>query len=457
MFSLFCCVDHHDRLISNEKIAKSGITFVSDKYSVVSNRGPPIFENQKTLVKEKDVSLHFVFESLSIYIDDGREEILIIADEKWMEEAMTRFRWACKGIIIFELEEWGVEISDNEGAPRLHNEINKIGKFGREIDVGRDIHIKHLFVSPVLHSPKFIHIKDHNLRHPEEQYLLLLQKILFKKMKGEERIDRTKVGTLSIFGVRMKFDLRGGVLPLFTSKRVWYKGILEELLFFISGKTDTKLLEEKGVNIWKGNSSKKFLEQRGLPYREGDIGPSYGFQWRHWGATYEGCDKNYDGLGIDQLNLIIEGIKKDPFGRRHILSAWNVSDLDKMALPACHCFVQFYVSTDGKYLDCQMTQRSADMFLGVPFNVASYSLLTIIVAKLTGLLPRKLIIIVGDAHVYLNHIEAVRTQLSRKLIHPFPILKIKEGDFKSLDDFTFDSFSLEEYQSWPPIRADMAV
>jgi len=288
----------------------------------------------------------------------------------------------------------------------------------------------------------------YNINHLESQYLQLLDNIL---SDGEVREDRTGTGTKALFGATMKFDLREG-FPLITTKKVSFNMILKELLFFISGKTDTKILEEQGVNIWKGNTNKDFLEKRGLPYKEGDMGAGYGWQWRHAGETYKGCDKDYGG--IDQLQNVIKSIKEDPYGRRHIVSAWDVANIDKMALPPCHCFFQLYVSNDG-FLDCQMYQRSADMFLGVPFNIASYALLTIMIAHLTDLNPRYFHHILGDTHIYLNHIEQVKEQVSRTP-YPFSTLKINRK-VETIDNFKFEDFTLEKYLHHSKLNGKMSI
>lgn len=291
-------------------------------------------------------------------------------------------------------------------------------------------------------------IDSYGYSHLEQQYLQLLGDIL---SDGEMRQERTGTGTKSIFGSSMKFDLREG-FPLITTKQVSFSIIVKELLFFISGKTDTKILEQQGVNIWKGNTTKEFLEKRGLNYKEGDMGVGYPIQWRHAGVKYEGCDKDYEG--IDQLQNIIKSIKEDPYGRRHIVSSWDVVNIDKMALPPCHCFFQFYVSNDG-YLDCQMYQRSADMFLGVPFNIASYALLTIMIAHLTDLKPRYFNHVLGDAHIYLNHLEQVQEQIGRTP-YPFPTLKINRK-VESIDDFKVEDFTLEKYLHHSKLIGRMAV
>lgn len=208
----------------------------------------------------------------------------------------------------------------------------------------------------------------------------------------------------------MRFNLRDGTFPLLTTKKVFWRGIAEELFWFIQGSTDAKLLQAKNVRIWDGNSTREFLDKAGFPEREeGDLGPVYGFQWRHFGAEYHTCHDDYQGQGVDQLKEIIERIKQNPNDRRIIMCAWNPVDIPKMALPPCHCLVQFYVA-NGE-LSCQLYQRSADMGLGVPFNIASYALLTHMIAHITGLKTGDFVHTLGDAHVYLNHIEPLTEQV----------------------------------------------
>jgi thymidylate synthase len=285
----------------------------------------------------------------------------------------------------------------------------------------------------------------------EQSYLDLLRRII---SIDEVRFDRTNEGTLSLFGTQMTFSIQN-CFPVITTKKIWLRGIIEELLFFISGKTDTKILEEKGINIWKGNTSAQFLKNRNLPYREGDMGPGYGHQWRHYGAEYKGCDHDYTGQGIDQLMNLIDGIKNDPFSRRHIINAWDTLNINLMALPPCHCFVQFYVSSCGKFLDCMLYQRSADMFLGVPFNITSYCLLNYIIAHFTEKTPRNFIHTIGDAHIYLTHISQVKEQLTREP-YPFPSLEII-GDPQTVEDLTYKSFKIIDYKCHPAITGQMAV
>ena len=288
----------------------------------------------------------------------------------------------------------------------------------------------------------------HNINNDEYQYLNLLKKILKDGIETESR--NSKV--LSTFGERMIFDLSES-FPLLTTKRVGYKTVLRELLWFINGSTSNKILNDKNVHIWDGNSSREFLDSRGLDYEEGDLGPVYGFQWRHFGAEYVSCNSDYSGKGKDQLKYVIDLIKNDPNSRRIIMSAWNPVDLDKMALPPCHVMCQFNVDTTKKRLDCQLYQRSGDMFLGVPFNIASYAFLTYIIAKITGYQPGKLIHILGDTHIYDSHIEAVSTQIKR-IPYEFPKLTISD-ELNDIDNINEEYFQLKDYNYHDKINAPM--
>ncbi|KAI8998363.1 thymidylate synthase/dCMP hydroxymethylase domain-containing protein [Gaertneriomyces semiglobifer] len=273
--------------------------------------------------------------------------------------------------------------------------------------------------------------------HEEYQYLDLVRRII---QTGEHRADRTGTGTLALFAPpQMRFSLRDNVFPLLTTKRTFLRPIFEELMFFIRGQTDSKILSKKNVKIWDGNGSREALDKLGLTHRrEGDLGPVYGFQWRHFGATYIDADADYTGQGVDQLRQVLDLIKTNPTDRRILLSAWNPADLGIMALPPCHMFCQFYVSTPTESeptpkLSCQLYQRSCDMGLGVPFNIASYALLTIMIAYVTGLEPGEFIHCLGDAHVYKDHVDALMEQIERTP-RPFPNLTIKEKDGVTLSD-----------------------
>ncbi|KAG7091179.1 Membrane protein tms1 [Marasmius oreades] len=297
--------------------------------------------------------------------------------------------------------------------------------------------------------------------HDEHQYLTLIRHVL---ETGEVRSDRTGTGTISVFAPQnLRFSLSNSTLPLLTTKRTFLKGIVEELLWFIHGCTDSTVLSKKSVKIWDGNGSKAFLESRGLHHRrEGDLGPVYGFQWRHFGAEYVDCEKNYNGEGVDQLRECIRKIKENPTDRRIILSAWNPKDIPLMALPPCHLLCQFYVhippegSEQKPKLSCLMFQRSADLGLGIPFNIASYALLTHMIAHVTGTEAHELIIQLGDAHVYRDHVDALAVQLLREP-RPFPKLKWAREGISDIEDFVAEDIVIEGYDPHPSIPMKMSV
>eukprot|EP00816_Leptocylindrus_hargravesii_P005187 CAMPEP_0196812822 /NCGR_PEP_ID=MMETSP1362-20130617/31667_1 /TAXON_ID=163516 /ORGANISM="Leptocylindrus danicus, Strain CCMP1856" /LENGTH=498 /DNA_ID=CAMNT_0042188743 /DNA_START=63 /DNA_END=1559 /DNA_ORIENTATION=+ len=292
-----------------------------------------------------------------------------------------------------------------------------------------------------------------DINKEEMQYLNLCRHII---ENGVTKSDRTGTGTIASFGHTMRFSLRDDTIPLLTTKRVFWRGVAEELLWFVRGQTDAKLLQQKNIHIWDGNASKEYMESIGLGhYAEGDLGPVYGFQWRNWGADYEGCDADYTDKGVDQLQECIDKIKNKPWDRRIIMSAWNVGDISKMALPPCHMFCQFFVDTEHNELHCQMYQRSADMGLGVPFNIASYSLLTHLIARVCGLKAGEFVHVLGDAHVYSNHVDALKVQLEREP-RAFPKLYIN-GNKGRIEDFEMEDLDLVGYNPHKSIKMEMAV
>lgn len=284
--------------------------------------------------------------------------------------------------------------------------------------------------------------------HPEEEYLRVIDRIL---ISGTDRVDRTGVGTRSLFGLSLRFDLSQG-FPLLTTKRVFWKGVVQELLFFLRADTDAKILDAQGVKIWNAHGSESYLRSRGIMREEGDLGPIYGYQWRHWGAQYGTCHSPKTG-GIDQIHQVIESIKSDPNSRRHLVSAWNVSDLPQMALPPCHVLFQFYVNNST--LSCQVYQRSADVGLGLPFNIASYSLLTHVIAQVTNLQVGEVILVLGDAHIYHSHIGSLREQLTRTP-YTWPTLRLNPK-IKDIDSFQVGDITLEGYQAHTALSMPMAV
>jgi thymidylate synthase len=264
----------------------------------------------------------------------------------------------------------------------------------------------------------------------ERLYLDLLAEVL---ERGAQKSDRTGTGTLSVFGRQLRFALDAG-FPLLTTKKLHAKSIIYELLWFLRGETNVRWLQERGVSIWD-----EWADERG------ELGPVYGYHWRHW--------RTPGGGEIDQIKNLIESLQTKPDSRRHIVSAWNPADVERMALPPCHALFQFYVA--GGRLSCQMYQRSADLFLGVPFNIASYSLLTLMVAQVTRLEPGEFVLTLGDAHLYLNHLEQARAQLEREP-RPFPRMTLDEN-VTDIFDFKYEHFALEGYQPHPAIKAPIAV
>lgn len=307
------------------------------------------------------------------------------------------------------------------------------------------------------------HLKPSCINAEEEAYLELVRNIA---TKGVECNDRTGVGTRSLLGEQLRFRLyrTGGsgaeeeeiVMPLLTTKRVFWRGVYEELLWFISGDTDARNLASKDVHFWDANGTREFLDEQGLTtYKEGTLGPVYGFQWRHFGATYRGPSADYTGQGVDQLAHVVEQIKggRATDARRIILNAWNAADIDSMALPPCHVMSQFIVQ-EGR-LSCLLTQRSADVGLGMPFNIASYALLTAILAHICDLKCGDLIATFGDTHVYKSHMEPLKAQCCRTPT-AFPTLRFLEK-VASIDDIKSHHFVLEGYKPQGPIKMPMAV
>ncbi len=267
---------------------------------------------------------------------------------------------------------------------------------------------------------------------------------------GETRRDRTGVGTLGIFGAQLRFDLEEG-FPLVTTKKVHTRSIIQELLWFLTGRTDNAWLNERGVSIWDEWATAEQCRRFGR--NAGDLGPIYGHQWRNFGATPRG-DGTYEHDGVDQIRRLVDGLKNNPQGRRHLVTGWNPLEADRVALPPCHTLFQFHVSETGR-LSCQLYQRSADLFLGVPFNIASYALLTHMIAQVCGLRPGHFVHTFGDAHIYLNHLDQVRLQLTRE---PRPLPKLKlNPQVTDLFSFAYEDVLIEGYDPHPAIKAPVAV
>jgi thymidylate synthase len=361
------------------------------------------------------------------------DDVFVTGGEQLYNEAIKKFMYLCKKIIVTKF---------------------KMDYMCDQHFLFDNIKDYHLSLDPIKTRDYSRFTFVPNVSHDEHHYLKALEDV---KTFGEAKADRTGTGTRSLFGgVRMSFDIRDKI-PILTTKKISFDHIIKELLFFISGKTDVSILSKDGVKIWDANTTKKKLLELELPWNESDMGPSYPHQWRHYGQDYIGCHEDYKGKGIDQLKMLIENIRTDPLSRRHILTAWNPTQICETPLPPCHILAQFNVSGDRKFLDCQVYQRSGDMFLGVPFNITSYAFLTYMIGHITNLKPRTLIHVIGDAHIYNNHGDQVKRQLSRTP-RPFPTLSFREATrLHEIDDFTFNSFIIEGYNAWPPIAGDMAV
>jgi dihydrofolate reductase/thymidylate synthase len=296
-----------------------------------------------------------------------------------------------------------------------------------------------------------------NINHPENEYLSLLKDIL---KNGTKRNDRTGTGIISVFGRQLRFNDVDKHFPLLTTKRVFWKGVSLELLWFLSGNTNANKLKEQGVHIWDGNTSREFLDNYGLNhYETGDCGPFYGFQWRHFGAKYENMNTDYTNQGYDQVKWCINEIKNNPTSRRLIVSAWNAGVLKEMCLNPCHVMYQFYCDPENKQMSVHMYQRSADVFLGLPFNIASTATFLHLMCYMTGYKPKDVIVSLGDAHIYNNHIEQCHIQLERM---PFDWCQLsiepENGRvIENIEDFKYNELKLINYKSHKTIKAEMAV
>jgi dihydrofolate reductase/thymidylate synthase len=383
-------------------------------------------------------------------------EIFVIGGATVYEQALKSYSEHCKLVILtrigkdFEADTFMPKIPcDEADAPFTKLHVSKTYQH-------QDITYDYCFIGNkklLIAKPELIptRLMAKYPRHAEMQYLEAIKDII---ETGSTKDDRTGVGIIGKFGYQMRYDLEES-FPILTTKDVFWRGVAEELIWFVKGDTNAKHLSDKKIRIWDGNASREFLDKIGLKEREEwDLGPVYGFQWRHFGAAYQTMHDDYSGQGFDQLADVIKQIKENPTSRRILMSAWNAADLKKMALPPCHILAQFYVTADGR-LSCQMYQRSCDMGLGVPFNIASYSLLTCMLAQVCGLRRGEFIHCLGDAHVYLNHVEPLKEQLQRYPF-PFPQLAINP-EVTKIEDFKFSDFKLVNYTCHPKIKMEMAV
>lgn len=427
-----------------------------DKFPLPQREHIVLSKNGSTHLKEaqssKDLTVFDNEDQLFNYLSESKKikEVFLIGGSDLLQKVLTDHRDIVKNVFLTRVYK---EFECDTFMPKdwLQGfELKEVSKTMSEKDANYDFT---RYINPSLAATNYDELcktQFINSRHEEYQYLELIEKVI---KTGSYKEDRTGTGVVSLFGNMMRYDLEKS-FPMLTTKRVFWKGVVEELLWFLRGETDGKTLSEKGVRIWDGNGSREFLDKSGFKDRDvGDLGPVYGFQWRHFGAEYKDCYTDYTGQGIDQIQNVIDTIKSNPTSRRLIVCSWNVSALSKMALPPCHVIFQFFVA-DGK-LSCLLYQRSCDVGLGVPFNIASYAQLNCMIADMCGLKRGEFIHMLGDTHIYSNHIEPLKKQIKRQP-NPFPILNIK-AIRDNIADYKMEDFELVGYHPQKTIKMDMAV
>lgn len=378
------------------------------------------------LLKVQDVIFVDNFkDAINTCVEKNINDVFVIGGERLYKSTIGSF--LCKTLYISQIDNY--------------EKCDKFFPIFDEVNIYKEREFK-------LHN-NFTLVRYERENYEEKQYLDLIKHVL---RHGTKTDDRTGTGTISIFGNMMKFSLEDGKIPVLTTKKIFWKGVVEELLWFIRGSTNNKELKDKGVHIWDNDSSKETHQKRGFTYEEDDVAAVYGFQWRHFGAKYIDCNTDYSGQGFDQLEWLINEIKTNPNSRRLILTAWNPPDIEKMCLPPCHFSSQFNV-IDGK-LSCMLIQRSCDVGLGVPFNIASYALFTHILANCCGLKPGELIYSMGNVHIYNNHVDQLQEQVKR-IPYSFPTIKIVQNRDK-IENHVFEDFKLIDYKYHPGIKMNVS-
>lgn len=434
---------HFQELTHGHIVVMGKNTFLSLPHAPLPNRLNIVVSSTPEIFKDQDDIIHVQYPDLitlleSIHSDFPRRKIFIIGGRQMYKEFLpyatrlhlTHIDKVYEGDVYFPSF---FDFSIAEFSSKFYSDVEKC-------------------------SYQFIVYEKSNTQTVKNdmKYLKLLCTIM---SSGKPRQDRTQTGTLSIFGKQLRFDISESV-PLLTTKFVPWKSCIKELLWFLKGETDASILQKQGVHIWDGNTSREFLNSRQLyDLPEGDIGCGYGFQWRHFGAEYVDCKFSYESKGFDQIKYIIDQLKNDPFSRRIFMSSWNPLHMNRMALPPCHVSAQFYVEqkSDGKHLSCHVYQRSVDSFLGLPFNIFSYTVLTYILAVLCDMNPCELIISTGDTHIYNDHINQVETQISRTPISPPKLLVYPNIKTKRIEDITVDDFDLVGYFHHESLKGKMSV
>jgi len=415
-----------------------------NRHNIVLTRSPDSHDLPPTVLKSTSLD-HALAQAQSKWPTAPR--IFIIGGSEIYKEALAKN--ICSEFFVTKIYK---PVQCDAFIPPIEHK-NEVVTFSSQLihDNGTDLKFEH----HVKHEPlgRFVGMPSKRQRpllyhnNGEEQgYLHFLQDII---VRGDDRMDRTGTGSFVIFANMMNYDLRDGKFPLFTSKKVNFDFIFKEMMWMLNGRMNSEDLEKQGVNIWKANTSREALDKRGLHHlRVGDTGPGYGFNLRHFGAKYEGCDANYDGKGVDQLAKVIELIKKDDTSRRIYWNLWDPASVDSAALPQCHVSAQFDINTKGE-LSCKLEQRSCDMGMGVPFNVAGYALIVILLAHSTGLKPGFLHHSMGNAHVYKNHVGALFGQArARGMLAEFPTLTVKKDvDRRDVWDYKFEDLELRDYDN----------
>ena len=436
-------MNHFTKVTSYASDNKYNIVIMGRKtWESIPKAYRPLKNRKNYIISSKLLYQDYVFKSLKIALLHARRDphcdnIFIIGGEQLYKEAI----FCCDQIILTVIRK---RYDCDKFFPLIPNSF-KISSYKsfEDFDKNTNKKVKYDIIN---------YSKINRYDHQEYQYLHSIKYIL---MNGYSSDDRTGVGTLSVIGVNMRYDI-SKYFPLLTTKKTYMKAIIHELLWFLKGETNAKLLQDKGVHIWDGNTSREFLDNLGFTKRkEGDGGPIYGFNFRHYGAKYIDCNTDYSNQGFDQVQYVVNLIKNNPSSRRILINLWNPTVLNDMVLPPCHMVYQFFVKNNK--LSCSMYQRSGDMGLGVPFNIASATLMTHIFAKICNLQVGELVHTIGDAHIYKNHIKQLEQQVKRNPT-PFPILEInKNKTYNKVEDFEYSDFKLIGYLPHNPIKMEMAV
>jgi len=416
--------------------------------SVASTEKLPNLKTIDKILNDNEAIYFSEYINLLLYLNKNKNHIneVFIIGGNFIYELFLKLR-IISTLYITKIEDYSFDCDINLDIEKYQKQF-KLTEQNIKYDKNKN--------NKILNVHKLNFCKYEYVNKEEIKYLKTINKIL---KNGVYNLDRTNVGTLSIFGKSFSYDIRNYRLPLFTHRKMFIRGIIEELLFFISGKTDTTILENKNVNIWKGNTSREFLDSRGLAhFKVGDMGAGYSFQLRHFGANYINADTNYNGQGFDQLQYIINLIKTDPTSRRIMFSYWNPTDFHKTALLPCHIQYNFYINVETNELSCNFSMRGSDFILANNYNVCSCAILVFMLCHITGYKPGKIVINITNVHIYMNHIEETKKMIENKPLN-FPLLYINDNEKKitNIEDFKYEDFKILFYNSYDKYKFNMAV